>query len=187
VCTGNICRSPAVEARLRARLGPRGGIQVASAGLQALVGEPIDPDMAVALGTGPPGFRARQVSAGMLRASDLILTMTRAQRSAVVIRAPDVVRRAFTLREFADLAEMVPADVLTTGPVTAGERLAELVARAPRMRAHRTAGSPDDIADPYRRGPEAHAVALALLDDAVTRLVTLLDAPEAGEPDDHGP
>jgi protein-tyrosine phosphatase len=43
LCAGNLCRSPLAEALLRARLARAGkGIEVASAGLIAAVGEPAD-------------------------------------------------------------------------------------------------------------------------------------------------
>ena len=38
VCTGNVCRSPAVERLLASKLGPT--VSVASAGTHALVGHP---------------------------------------------------------------------------------------------------------------------------------------------------
>ena len=47
VCTGNVCRSPAVERLLASKLGPT--VSVASAGTHALVGHPISEPMAVLL------------------------------------------------------------------------------------------------------------------------------------------
>ena len=44
VCTGNICRSPAVERLLTRKLGPT--VSVSSAGTHALVGHPIAEPMA---------------------------------------------------------------------------------------------------------------------------------------------
>jgi len=47
VCTGNVCRSPAVERLLSTELGPT--VQVSSAGTHALVGHPISQPMAALL------------------------------------------------------------------------------------------------------------------------------------------
>ena len=49
VCTGNICRSPAVERLLVAELGPGSDVHVVSAGVGAVVGAPISPPMAALL------------------------------------------------------------------------------------------------------------------------------------------
>ena len=49
VCTGNVCRSPAVERLLASKLGPT--VSVSSAGTHALVGHPISEPMAALLRT----------------------------------------------------------------------------------------------------------------------------------------
>ena len=85
VCTGNVCRSPAVERLLASKLGPTAS--VSSAGTHALVGHPISEPMAALLrdgGVEPDAFEARRLSEQMLKEADLILAMTRAQRGLVV-------------------------------------------------------------------------------------------------------
>ena len=47
VCTGNVCRSPMAEYLLRAEAGA--ALAVTSAGMQALIGEPMDPPSAAVL------------------------------------------------------------------------------------------------------------------------------------------
>src|SRR5829696_1569572 len=115
VCTGNVCRSPAVERLLATKLGPT--ITVSSAGTHALVGHPISEPMAALLagyGIDERPFEARRVSEQMLKEADLILPLNRAQRSLVVDLWPAAVRRTFTLREFARLLHRVDASVLPT-------------------------------------------------------------------------
>lgn len=77
ICTGNICRSPIAEGLFSARLKPS-GIQVASAGVSAMVGWPAE-DLAIEVmrdhGLDIRGHRARQVTQPMLAESDLILTL----------------------------------------------------------------------------------------------------------------
>src|SRR5215217_202434 len=85
VCTGNVCRSPAVERLLATKLGPT--VTVRSAGTHALVGHPISDPMAALLldsGIEPAPFEARRLSEHMLTEADLVLTMTRDQRGLVV-------------------------------------------------------------------------------------------------------
>lgn len=75
VCTGNICRSPVGE-RMLAALCPH--LIVTSAGIGALVGKPVDKDagsVASAHGVNVQGHAARQITAELLAANDLVLVM----------------------------------------------------------------------------------------------------------------
>lgn len=179
VCTGNICRSPAAERLLAARLGDR--VQVASAGVRAVVGSPMTSTMArlvTAAGADAHGFAARQLTADMVRESDLVLTMTRAHRAAVVELAPAAVRRTFALRELARLADAaVAADASSTGPWPSDPagRVRALPARASQQRGRvPAAAQDDDIEDPYDRGDAAYQRAFGEIDDAVQRVVAAL-------------
>jgi protein-tyrosine phosphatase len=174
VCTGNICRSPAAELLLRAGLGDDAGVAVSSAGLAARAGEPVAAPMArllAARGVEPGGFVARQLDPPALRSTGLVLTMTAAQRSAVVTRAPAAVRRAFTLQEFAELARLA-GDLPGAGHPA--ERLAALVAEAPRLRALRTGPRDDEIEDPYGRSDDVFARVLTRIEAAVEVLLDVL-------------
>jgi protein-tyrosine phosphatase len=86
VCVGNICRSPMAAALLEQRLSNRFPAVVQSAGVAALVGEPAEP-LAVTLmkerRIDLSGHRARQLTAEMASASDLILVMEEAHQRAV--------------------------------------------------------------------------------------------------------
>lgn len=161
VCIGNICRSPLGQHLLAAQL-PADRFEVSSAGVQALVGQPMNPDAAVHLephGLSAEGFRARRLTAPMMSGSDLVLTATRNIRSRVLEEAPAAMRRTFTVLEFAALADAVGA----------GDGPADLVARAAADRS--SAVLEDyDIPDPIGRGPEAHALAAELMDGAVSRI-----------------
>ncbi|MFC4553866.1 low molecular weight phosphatase family protein [Georgenia faecalis] len=156
VCTGNVCRSPAVERLLRRALGAKSGVQVASAGTGALVGEPIQPPMAAlleGLDVETEQFAARRLTPDLVRESDLVLTLTRAHRGDVVDLFPGAVRRTFTLRELARLTEHVPREELdaAAGPdATPAERLSALIPLAAARRAP-VPEEHDDVVDPYRR------------------------------------
>jgi protein-tyrosine phosphatase len=177
VCTGNVCRSPAAELLLRAGLGTSAAIEVASAGLGALAGEPVAAPMARLLrarGVDPAPFVARQLEASDVRDADLVLTMTTAQRRAVVTSVPAAVRRTFTLPEFADVAALAEVDRLPGGPA---ERVAAVLRAAPRARALRGGAPEDDIEDPYGRPDNVFARVFAAIDSAVDRLLRELREP----------
>jgi len=151
VCTGNICRSPAVERLLTAELGAGSGVRVASAGVRAVVGAPMPAPMASLVrgaGVSPDGFAAHQLTEQMLRDADLVLALTKAHRSWIVALHPGAVRRTFTVRELARLAGWVDPTALPLG--TAAERLAALLPLAAGQRGLRP-GAPneDDVVDPY--------------------------------------
>lgn len=169
VCTGNVCRSPALEVRLRAALGPTADVAVSSAGVRALAGDPVDPAMAALLGPVPEGWRARQLAPEFVRDAGLVLTMSRDQRRSVVSAVPAAVRRTFTLREFADLASAASAAEAIDGALSPGRALAELVGAAPRFRGDRSTEG-DDIEDPYGQGPEVFQRVLSSIEAAVGTL-----------------
>ena len=80
VCTANICRSPMVEAIFNALASDAGlPCEARSAGVAALVGEPIAPNAKAVLedaGVLAGEHRARQVDRAMLEEADLVLAMT---------------------------------------------------------------------------------------------------------------
>jgi protein-tyrosine phosphatase len=154
VCTGNICRSPAAEMLLRARLGER-SIAVSSAGTSGLSGHDMDAPSARAVrefGVDPSDHVARRLTAAMVAAADLVLTADAEHRSIIVQAQPLVFRRAFTLREFARLGAELPA--LDGDPGLAALR--ERVAAVAEQRGRIEAGAPgsDDIGDPFGAGFE---------------------------------
>src|SRR5215204_7325218 len=157
VCTGNVCRSPAVERLLSSKLGPT--VRVASAGTHALVGHPISEPMAALLrgaGIEEAPFEARRLSEQLLKDADLALTLTRAQRSLVVELWPAAVRRALTLREFARLLRWVDPAALPAG--TPAERLGAAIPLAAAQRGReRTEADEDDVVDPFRLSEQVYA------------------------------
>jgi protein-tyrosine-phosphatase len=176
VCTGNICRSALAErlsrAYLNEALGEHAGeVRLVSAGVGAVVGSGMHPDSALVLrglGGDPDDFRARQLVDDMAIDADLTLTMTRAHRREVLKVAPRALSRTFTLREAADLLQLVGDDVDLPGENLA-ERARALVRAMGMARSHRQSDSEDDdILDPIGRPLEVHqevgeAVAAALI------------------------
>ncbi len=173
VCTGNICRSPAAERLLALRLGPE--VSVSSAGTYAMVDQPVSPPMDELLadaGATISGFRARQLTSQVLAPADLVLALTTAHRGDVVSLLPRLVRRTFTLKEFARLLELVDRGALPEAGVAARLRAAIPLAQAQRRPVQRP--GEDDVQDPYRQGAAAYRSAFAEIDDAVARIAAVL-------------
>lgn len=166
ICTGNICRSPVAERLLQAGLGD--AVDVRSAGVRAMVGDPIHPGMVGHLelsGVSADRFAARQVAPADVRAADLVLALTRAHRAQLVQQAPAALRRAFTLLEFARIVASPDLPPVPAGPI--GVRLRELVPLAARHRALAGPAETLDVPDPYGRDRAAYELAYALIRDAV--------------------
>jgi protein-tyrosine phosphatase len=173
VCTGNVCRSPAAERLLRQRLSP--SVKVESAGTFGLVGEPIAAPMAELLvesGVDIDGFAARRLTTVLIQQADLVLAVTRAHRSLVVESWPKVVRRAFTLREFARLLAGIDRVALPAG--TPADRLRAAVPLAAAQRGRwRVPSSEDDVLDPYRQPRHVHEASLAQILPAVEAIASV--------------
>jgi protein-tyrosine phosphatase len=176
VCTGNICRSPAVERLLASQFANDDGVSITSAGVGAVVGAPIAPGMAsllVAEGADVSGFAARQVTEQMLRSSHLVLALTRAHRSRIVDLAPAVVRRTFTLRELARLASGVDPALLPSG--TLAQRCAALLPLATSgRRGIPVAPGDDDVVDPWGGTDTLYEESFDQLASAVQSIISVV-------------
>lgn len=157
VCTANVCRSPLAEGLLRARLDST-KFEVASAGIRAYAGAEPHPLTVAALqerGAPPLTTTADELTPGMLKEADLVLTATREHRGEVLEVFPGALRRTFTLLEFAALAPLVEA----AGPI-------ELVREAAAIRSQ--GPSEADIPDPIGRGEEFYRAVSVEIDASVS-------------------
>ncbi|NQX35579.1 hypothetical protein [Herbiconiux sp. VKM Ac-2851] len=178
VCTGNICRSPLAEKVLRARLANMRdeGLIIASAGLQGVVGAPMDtlPGEIAQRAGAVQDHAARQITAAILRASTLVITMTREQRAEIAREFPFALKRTFTLSEFVRILGEHQKQVPLPGS-TEGRGLFETVLDASRFRGMVTLTDSDDIADPYRRSAETHELVgariIELVDEMALQIV----------------
>jgi protein-tyrosine phosphatase len=172
VCTGNISRSPMAELLIRDAVGGEADLVVASAGVHALVGQPMDAAAATVmreLGLDPAGHRARQFEPAMAASADLVLTAERYHLDTVLKQAPSALRRTFTIRELARIA----------GHLRPGTRQ-QVVAQASVVRG--LAPRPknpfaDDIADPHGQPVEISRATAAELKHALGRIVAALGPP----------
>lgn len=189
VCAANVCRSPLAELLLRRGLEGIPEVQVASVGTQAQVGGEVCPLVATwrdddeVWSVAASAHRSRRADPELLEAAALILVSSRDVRADVVLAAPEVRGRTYTLREAAHLGgEFDPA----AQPRHAGVigRYATYLDRARVVRGTipggrrrwgrgRRAGWPD-IVDGHGRSRWAHRAALREVFEAATAVVEQL-------------
>lgn len=210
VCTGNICRSPLAERLLQTgldRIIP-GVVETASAGTKASAGESMSPysaEIANSYGVSPEGFSARQLNAEMLQESGLVLTMTAKHRGEVIRMDPTLLKRTFTVREFARLLNALDSrakeDAATAGgeagagSPAAGQAAAAFWAALPAKAAsarHLTLGTPaseNDVLDPYGLERDAYKQMESELLPAVTSVLRYVSkhAPSSARPEQFFP
>lgn len=172
LCTANQCRSPMAEALLRHRLEAVGvDAVVSSAGLYP-GGRPATPHGVATMadrGLDLSGHRSRQIDAPRLLAADLVIGMTREHVREAAVLQPDVLSRAFTLKELVRTAAIA-------GPRRSGEDLDGWLARvaAERNRSDLLGVGHDDeldVADPVGLGRADYERTARLLDDLLAQVV----------------
>ena len=130
LCEGNHCRSPLAEALLQSAMAP--GVQVTSAGLDALLGHPPHEEslrLGADLGLDLSAHRGRQFTPELALNADLILVMDRAQQEACHRLAPSSRGRVFLLGRWLPEAEQEIADPIHQ-PVAAHEHSCAHLRRA---------------------------------------------------------
>ncbi len=142
VCTGNTCRSPMAEVLCRKMLADKlgcspaaladQGLLVQSAGISAMMGSRPSPEAVEVLGRmglNLADHESQPLTANLVRQADIVWTMTRSHRQAIVAQWPEAAGRVHVLsRDESDIADPIG------GPVEFYERCAaqikaELAAR----------------------------------------------------------
>jgi protein-tyrosine-phosphatase len=125
VCTGNTCRSPMVQVLLQRRLADAvgcrieeltdAGLMVISAGLAATPGEAASPAAVEAMqarGLDLSHHESRPVSDVLVRFADVILTMTRSHREAILCQWPEAEDKiGLVCRDGRDVDDPIGGDV----------------------------------------------------------------------------
>lgn len=177
ICRANLCRSPSAEVMLARALSLQPGADYAtrSAGMEVMEGLAAPDDfveIALVRGIDLRAHKPVAFDAALGRDADLILTMTRDLLRAMVVSAPDLWPRSFTLRE------LVRRGTTTTPPIR-GEALVAWIARvhAGRDRAE-LLGSDlgDDLRDPMADGSDGNEAMFGELERATRQLARLLGA-----------
>lgn len=100
VCIGNICRSPLAQVALARELP---GWQVGSAGLQALVGSPADPNslaIATEQGLDLSAHRSQQLTQFLAQQAEVILVMETPHQQMLEAQYPTVRGKVYRLGHF---------------------------------------------------------------------------------------
>ncbi|KAA5543117.1 protein tyrosine phosphatase [Roseiconus nitratireducens] len=105
VCTGNTCRSPMAETlmreMLRQKLGREDAVRVLSAGVAASTGQCASQQSIEVMGERRldlTGHASQPLGDEIMNVADLVLTMTRSHRAAILAAWPEMQDRVFTLR-----------------------------------------------------------------------------------------
>lgn len=121
VCTGNTCRSPMAEVLLRRRVAEKlgckmddleeRGVTIQSAGIAAMAGGRSTPEALQAMAERDLDLsqhESQPLTDQLVRFADLILTMTRGHRDAIVAQWPEVASRTVLLcRDESDVTDPI--------------------------------------------------------------------------------
>ncbi|HUG70618.1 MAG TPA: L-threonylcarbamoyladenylate synthase [Pirellulaceae bacterium] len=135
VCTGNTCRSPMAEALMRQRIADRlqcsigeiedHNVMVMSAGIAASAGGRASPESVQLMqerGIDINPHESQPLTERLVRFADLILTMTRGHREAIVAQWPDAAARTkLVCRDDTDVSDPIG------GPIDRYRRCAEQI------------------------------------------------------------
>src|SRR5947199_4167548 len=130
VCTGNICRSPIAEGLFRRLIGNRGDIEVVSAVVHAVRGQP--PSLyAVQVcaedATDISDVRSQPLTAALVDRATHIFAMTGAHLETIQLLFPQGADKSYLLREFEEPGTTVWRDV--PDPIGLGRDVYEVCAR----------------------------------------------------------
>ncbi len=187
VCEANICRSPLAAGLVMDRLAAlEQPVNVESAGVAALVGEPVDAgtaSIAHELGIDLSAHRARQLDQEQLARAHLVLTATRRVRGAAVQLHAPAVQYTFTLRQFGRILASA-GEPFVPDPERTEDQVEQLRHFAAKHRGLQAPPEPaaDDIIDPFKRAASAHEQALREMSPALRQLLSALGADRSPEP-----
>ncbi len=103
VCTGNICRSPMAQGLFADLVRGRRDIEVTSAGIGAVGGQPPSPhsvEVMAELGMDIRNIRSKPLMADLVRKADFIFVMTYGHLDSMLLLFPSAAEKTFLLREF---------------------------------------------------------------------------------------
>jgi glycine hydroxymethyltransferase len=114
VCTGNICRSPIAEGLFRRLIGNRKDIEVASAGVHAVRGQPPSlyaVEVCAEEGTNISDLRSEPLTPTLVNRATHIFAMTGSHLETIQTLFPHTAKKTFLLREFEEPGSTVWRDV----------------------------------------------------------------------------
>lgn len=176
ICRANLCRSPSAEVMLSRALFAAGvDADVSSAGLEVLPGQSAPNDfveLAFIRGIDLRAHKQVTFTVAMAEPSDLVLPMTRSLLRTMVLSAPQLWPRSFTLLEIVRRGTSIE-------PPEDGDSLTTWLARVHRSRdrSELTSLDPvDDVLDPMEGATESNEDMFAVIERATRRLARLIAA-----------
>ena len=166
VCTGNICRSPAMH-YLAARDWPRSA-EVTSAGTYAQTRMDATPEIrrsAAARGLTIPRHRPTQLTTGLVSRADLVLVATESHARWIASEMGGLPAHVFGLKQAAELAQRADAPTGASG----AERLRGAAA-ALRTDQDREPAPLRSLDDPWARDQDTYDRVMGEIVDAVAAL-----------------
>jgi glycine hydroxymethyltransferase len=103
VCTGNVCRSPMAQGLFADLVRGRRDIEVTSAGIGAVGGQPPSPyavEVMAEIGVDIRNIRSKPLMAEVVRRADFIFVMTYGHLDSMLLLFPSAAEKTFLLREF---------------------------------------------------------------------------------------
>src|SRR5947199_9057420 len=113
-CTGNVCRSTIAEGLFRRLLGNRKDIEVASAGVHAVRGQPPSShaiEVCAEEGAEIGNLRSQPLTGALVERATHIFAMTGAHVEAIQMLFPNAADKTFLLREFEEAGATCWRDV----------------------------------------------------------------------------
>ena len=167
VCSGNICRSPAMEFYLRRAWGV--DAIVTSGGTTAAIGWHVPAPMRAAeeaAGLTVPDHDPRQLDVDIIEEQDLVLVAAQSHKDWIARHVGAVPPNTFLLTEAAALASVARRPL--------GDSLADRIRTAASLLGDARSLDDEvhpDIEDPYLHGDEAYVVAMKLIAENLDVLI----------------
>ncbi len=120
VCTGNSCRSVMAEYLLKHAMRDRDDLEVLSAGTGVFLNSMASSETIAVLkeeGIDATAHASRSINSILLKKADLVFTMTRSHYAQVLERVPEVEKKVYLLKEFANIPSNFQGDIDIPDPI----------------------------------------------------------------------
>lgn len=167
VCTGNICRSAFAEVYLRRLLQGRADVTSGGTGVnQALSPTSEIKSIAEQHGLSLDHHKPKYIDGEDLKTRDVVLTATVAHRAQVLAESPGLLKRVFTIKEFAQLLPLIDLTEINAEDASGWWRAVARKASELRSRVN-TPEADLDILDPFKKDISIYEISTREIMDAL--------------------